>query len=115
MADYSDKKYVKMAGHTVWCGVLLALDVALGIKTGLKRKQRLEFKDYQAAVSKIDDKMNRPLLNSCETLHKVLGYDGNLNYAIVQSGLNEAQYIIDWAGKHYRPEPDREVKPTPIP
>ncbi|MDR2086830.1 MAG: DUF5618 family protein [Dysgonamonadaceae bacterium] len=99
---YNDKKYVKMAGHTAWCGVLLALDAALGIKTGLKRRQRPEFKDYQEAISKIDNKMNRPLLNSYETLHKVLGYDGNLNYNIVQSGLKEAQYMIDWANKHYQ-------------
>jgi len=99
---YSDRKYVKIAGHTAWCGVLIALDGALGVKTGLKRRQRPEFKDYQTAVSKVDNKMNRPLLNSYETLHKVLGYDGNLNYAIVQSGLKEAQYIIDWASKHYQ-------------
>lgn len=97
---YSDRKYVKIAGHTAWCGVLVALDAALGIKLGLKRKQRPEFKDYQAAVSKIDNKMNRLLLNSYETLHKTLGYDGNLNCNIVQSGLKEAQNIIDWAGKH---------------
>jgi len=99
---YSDKKYVKMAGHTAWCGVLMALDAALDIRKGLKPKQRVDFKDYQEAVSKIDNKMNRPLLNSYETLHIVLGYDGNLNYTIVQSGLKEAQYIIDWASKHYQ-------------
>ena len=99
---YSDKKYVKMAGHTAWCGILEALDGALGVKSGLKRKQRLEFKDYQEAVSKIDSKMNRPLLNSYETLHKVLGYDGNLNYTIAQAGLKEAQYIIDWANRRYK-------------
>jgi len=99
---YNDKKYVKLAGHAAWCGVLVALDGVLGVKVGLKRRQRPEFKDYQEAVNKIDNKMNRPLLNSYETLHKVLGYDGNLNYAIVQSGLKEAQYIIDWASKHYQ-------------
>jgi hypothetical protein len=91
-----------MAGHTAWCGVLVALDSVLGIKNKLKRRQRPEFKDYQEAVSKIDNKMNRPLLNSYETLHKVLGYDGNLNYGVVQSGLSEAQYIIEWAEKHYQ-------------
>jgi len=99
---YTDRKYVKIAGHTAWCGVLVALDGVLGIKVGLKRRQRPEFKDYQEAVSKIDNKMNRPLLNSYETLHKVLGYDGNLRYKIVQDGLEEAQYIITWAGKHYQ-------------
>jgi len=99
---YSDKKYVKLAGHSAWCGVLVALDGVLGIKACLKRSQRPEFKDYQEAVSKIDNKMNRPLFNSYETLHKVLGYDGNLNYTIVQTGLKEAQFIIDWASKHYQ-------------
>ena len=99
---YSDRKYVKMAGHTAWCGVLVALDGVLGVKTGLKRRQRPEFKDYQEAIGKIDNKMNRPLLNSYETLHKVLGYDGNLRYEIVQDGLEEAQFIVDWAGKHYQ-------------
>ncbi|GHT63186.1 hypothetical protein AGMMS50239_18610 [Bacteroidia bacterium] len=98
---YSDKKYVRMAGHTAWCGVLTALDAALGIKQKLKRGQRTDFQDYQEAVSKMDKKMNRPLLNTYETLHLTLGYDGNLNYNVVQSGLKEAQHIIDWAGKHY--------------
>ena len=98
---YSDKKYVKLAGHAAWSGVLVALDGTFGVKKGLKRKQRPEFKDYQEVVNKIDNKMNRPLLNSYETLHKVLGYDGNLNYTIVQSGLKEAEYIIDWANKYY--------------
>ena len=101
---YTDRKYVKMAGHTAWCGVLVALDGALGVRTGLKRGQRPEFKDYQEGVSKMDNKMNRPLLNSYETLHKTLGYDGNLKYKIVQAGLEEAQYIIDWAEKQLNSE-----------
>ena len=99
---YSDKKYVKLAGHAAWSGVLVALDGVLGVKKGLGRNQRPEFKDYQEAMSKVDNKMNRPLFNSYETLHKVLGYDGNLNYGVVQSGLKEAQYIIDWANKRYK-------------
>jgi len=98
---YSDRKYVKLAGHTAWCGILVALDGVLGIKSRRSKNQRPDFKYYQEAVSKIDNKMNRPLFNSYETLHKTLGYDGNLNYTIVQSGLKEAQYIIDWANKHY--------------
>lgn len=98
---YNDSKYVKMAGHTAWCGILVALDAALGVRSGLKKNQRPEFKDYQEAISRIDKKMPRILLNSYDTLHKTLGYDGNLNYTIVQSGLKEAQNIIDWAAKNY--------------
>ena len=98
---YTDKKYIKMAGHTAWCGVLVALDAALNVKGGLKKNQRPDIKDYQEDIVKVDKKMSRYLINSYDTLHKTLGYDGNLNYTIVQSGLKEAQGIIDWAGKHY--------------
>ena len=98
---YTDRKYIKMAGHTAWCGVLLALDAALNVKNGMKKGQRPDIKDYQEAVSKKDKKMPRYLMNAYDTLHIVLGYDGNLNYGIVQSGLKEAQSIIEWAGMYY--------------
>ena len=98
---YTDRKYVKMAGHTAWCGILVALDAVLEVKKGLKRGQQVEFNDYQKAIGKMDKKMPRILLNSYDTLHKTLGYDGNLNYTIAQSGLREAQNIIEWAGRHY--------------
>ena len=100
---YTDRKYVKMAGHTAWCGVLLALDAVLEVKKELKRGQQIEFNDYQKAISMVDRKMPRLLTNAYDTLHKTVGYDGNLNYKIVQSGLKEAQNLIDWAGKHYYP------------
>lgn len=71
---YNDGKYVKIAGNTAWNGVLVALDAVLGVRKGLKKKQRPEFKNYQAAIAKKDSKMNRPLLNAYELLHKSLGY-----------------------------------------
>ena len=98
---YTDKKYIKLAGHAVWCGVRVALDGALKVKENLKNGQRADIKDYQEAVAKTDKKMLRALLNSYETLHIVLGYDGNLNYRVVQAGLSEAQKIINWAEKRY--------------
>ena len=98
---YTDRKYVKMAGHTAWCGVLIALDATLKIKEGLKRGQRPDIKDYQEAIGKVDKKMPRILMNSYDTLHKTLGYDGNLSYKIVKFGLDGAQDLVAWAGKHY--------------
>ena len=98
---YTDKKHVKMAGHTAWCGVIVALDAALHIQEKLKKGQRPDIKDYQDAVSKRDKKMPRILMNAYDTLHKTLGYDGNLNYVVVQSGLEEAQELIEWAGTFY--------------
>ena len=95
---YTDRKYVKLAGHAAWCGVLVALDAALQVKAGLKKGQRPDIKDYQEALVKIDKKMSRHFLSSYDTLNKSLGYDGNLNFDVVQIGLKEAQLIITWAG-----------------
>ena len=66
-----------------------------------KKGQRLDIQDYQEAVSKTDRKMNIPFLATYESLHKALGYDGNLNYKIVQAGLEDAEKMINWADKHY--------------
>jgi len=96
---YTDKKYIRMAGHTAWHGVLIALDATLKVKENLKKGQRPDIKDYQSAISKVDKKMLRALMNSYETLHIVLGYDGNRRFPIVQDGLKEAQEIIDWASR----------------
>jgi len=96
---YTDRKYVKLAGHAAWCGVLVALDAALKVKAAMKKGQRPDIKDYQSAIAKVDQKMSRTLMSSYDTLHKAMGYDGHLRYVIVQDGLKEAQWIIDWAGK----------------
>ncbi|MDR0831001.1 MAG: DUF5618 family protein [Prevotellaceae bacterium] len=99
---YNDSKYVKMAGNTAWNGVLVALDAVLDVKKQLKRGQRADFKDYQNAISRKDRKMTRPLLGAYESLHKALGYDGNPNYKIVQTSLDEGTKVITWAAKHYQ-------------
>ena len=102
---YNDKKYVKLAGHAAWCGVLVALDGVLGIRKNLKSRQRPDIKDYQAAIAKKDGKMTRYLQVAYETLHLSLGYDGNTYYKVVQSGLEQAKFMIDWAEKNYRESP----------
>ena len=99
---YQDSKYVRMAGNTAWNGVLIALDGVLGVRKNLKSRQRPDIKDYQAAMSQRDSKMTLPLYAAYETLHLFLGYDGILYYKIVQSGLEQAKFMIDWARKNYR-------------
>ena len=98
---YNDSKYVKMAGNTAWNGVLVALDAVLGIRSGLKKNQRPDFKDYQEAIAKKDNKMTRPLLGAYESLRKTLGYDGNPRYKIVQDSLEQAKMILSWAERNY--------------
>jgi hypothetical protein len=99
---YNDGKYVKMAGNTAWNGVLVALDAVLGVRAGLKKRQRPEFKDYQEAIAQKDRKMTRPLLNAYELLHKSLGYDGVTNYKVVQNSIGIAKDILDWADRQYQ-------------
>jgi len=99
---YNDSKYVKMAGNTAWNGVLVALDSVLNIRSKMKKGQRPEFKDYQEAIAKKDNKMTRPLLGAYESLHKAMGYDGNPVYKVVQSSLEQANIIIYWANQQYQ-------------
>ena len=98
---YNDRKYVRMAGNTAWNGVLIALNAVLKVSIHLKKGQRPEFKDYQEAISKKDKKMTRPLLGAYESLHKAMGYDGNPVYTVVQSSLEQAKIIIEWADRQY--------------
>ena len=106
---YNDSKYVKMAGNTAWNGVLVALDAVLDVRKNLKKGQRLDFKDYQAAIAKKDGKMARPLLGAYDSLHKAMGYDGNPNYKVVQASLDQAKLIIDWADQNYTAKPQVDL------
>ena len=99
---YNDRKYVRMAGNTAWNGVLIALDSVLNVRSNMKKGQRPEFKDYQEAISRRDKKMTRPLLGAYESLHKAMGYDGNPVFKVVQSSLEQAKIIVDWAGNQYK-------------
>ena len=96
---YSDPKYVRMAGNTVWNGVLIALDGVLNVKKAGTRK---DFDDYKNAVYKKDKKMTRPLQSTYNLLHLLLGYDGELDYKTVQRGLEQGRDMINWAAKHYK-------------
>ena len=99
---YNDSKYVRMAGNTAWNGVLIALDAVLDMRKNLRKGQRLDFKDYQTAIAKKDSKMPRTLLNAYGLLHLSLGYDGITDYKTVQSSLDKAKIILEWADKHYQ-------------
>ena len=98
---YSDKKYVRMAGHTAWSGVLVALDAVTDVRKNAKKNARVDIKDYQNAVAKKDKKIPKLLQATYDTLHLSLGYDGNLSFGVARDGLKNGQMMIDWASKHY--------------
>lgn len=94
---YTDKKYVRMAGNTLWNGVLEALDTKFPeIKNGKGRPDINKYKEY---VGKSNPKMTRLVMNAYDTLHLAMGYDGNLKYSLAQEGIKDAIEIIEWASK----------------
>ena len=89
---YQDQKYVKMAGHTAYTGVLMALD---GYFKG-ERKKRKSVEWYQEALAKEDKKILTTFNSAYHTLHLLMGYDGEQNVKIVKASLEEAEKIINW-------------------
>jgi hypothetical protein len=72
------------------------------VRAGMKKGQRIDFKDYQAAIARKDSKMTHPLLNAYQQLHLSLGYDGVTSYKTVLDSPKHRKMIIDWAEKQYR-------------
>lgn len=93
---YSDKKYVRMAGNTAWNGVLEVMDGTFKIRESMKKNQRPDVDDYKNAILKKNQKMYRVFLTAYDTLHKSMGYDGNLSVVIVAEGMSEAKTLIEF-------------------
>lgn len=91
---YTDSKYIKMAGHTLWTGCLVALDYALKIKH--PKGRRVDIKDYQTAASKRSKKLLTMVNSGYNTMHLYMGYDGEKDYSLSQGGIKTANNIIDW-------------------
>ncbi|MCF0043573.1 DUF5618 family protein [Dyadobacter fanqingshengii] len=90
---YQDKKYVKIAGHTAYTGILLALNELLGEKN---RKTPKSVEWYQMELSKIDKSVLSKFTTAYQTLHIDMGYQGSKSAKIASLGLQEAEKIISW-------------------
>lgn len=88
---YKDKKYIKMAGHTAYTGVLVALDSVLPNKKGRK-----SIDWYKLELAKVDKKILNQLDSVYEILHLMMGYDGFGKEAYIKDGFNDASKIIEW-------------------
>lgn len=95
---YTDSKYVKMAGDTLWKGCLIALDAALDIRKG---KGRPSIEKYKEAAGKRDRKLLAAIVAGYETMHLYMGYDGTKNKDVCNSGFVKAKAIIDRCAKLY--------------
>ena len=89
---YTDRKYVKLAGHAAYTGVLVALDGFFGVKT----KKRKDVGWYQEQLALVDKKVLNNFVNAYELLHLYMGYDGTREALVAQAGLKRADEIIQW-------------------
>lgn len=89
---YQDSKYVKIAGHTAYSGILVALDDFLGKKT----KGRKDVDWYKEHLSKLDKKVLNAFLTAYQVLHLDMAYDGAKSAELAATGLKEAEKIINW-------------------
>jgi hypothetical protein len=90
---YQDKKYVKIAGHTAYTGILLALNEFLGEKN-MKTPKSVEW--YQMELSKLDKTLLARFSTAYQLLHIDMGYQGVRSARIASVGLEEAEKIISW-------------------
>ena len=98
---YKDRKYVKMAGHTAYAGVLVALDSILGEK---KKKTRKSLEWYQKELASLDKKILTDFMAVYDILHLSMSYDGILRASVSADGLYLAEKIINWAEQKTKAE-----------
>lgn len=89
---YQDGKYVKMAGHTAYVGLLVALDGLLG----KKGKGRKDVDWYKQNLAKLDKGVLNAFVTAYQLLHLDMAYDGILDAEVAQTGLKRAETIINW-------------------
>lgn len=90
---YGDRKYVRMAGDTLWKGVLYLLDAVFHVRKD--RRTRVHIEDYQEAIAKRDGKLAKLVYTGYDTMHLYMGYDGVQSKSICDTGFRLANEIID--------------------
>ena len=93
---YSDGKYVKMAGNTLWNGCLIALDALFAIS---KRNGRPDIRKYKEEAAKRDKKLLAAIADGYNTMHLSMGYDGNKDRRVCDAGFANANAIIGHCAK----------------
>ncbi len=92
------RKYVAIAGHVAYRGVLIALNELMK-QHGILKKTRKQVDDYRDFIAKIDRKILNYFNAAYNILHLDMGYDGIGDYELAKIGLQKAEEIIDWVEK----------------
>ncbi len=89
---YRNKKYVRIAGDTLWKGCLIALDAVLEVRKG---KGRPNIEKYKEAAGKHDRKLLTNIAIGYDLMHLTMGYDGCKDKKVCDTGLEYANRIIN--------------------
>lgn len=92
MKSYNDSKYIKAAGDYLWKGCLIALDAVLHVRNG---KGRPSIEKYKEAAGKRDRTLLKYINLGYDTMHLVMGYDGNKERKVCDAGFERANDIIN--------------------
>jgi hypothetical protein len=98
---YTDGKYIKMAGNTLWNGCLVALDAVFGIR---KYKGRPSIDKYKEAAAQRDRKLLAAIVKGYDIMHLSMGYDGARDKKVCDAGFENANAIINRCAVLYNPE-----------
>lgn len=99
LKSYTDSKYIKTAGNILWSGCLIALDAVLQVRKG---KGRPSIEKYKEATGKRDRTLLHYINLGYETMHLVMGYDGNREKEVSDAGFKRASLIIDRCALLYK-------------
>ncbi|MCD4793388.1 MAG: DUF5618 family protein [Bacteroidales bacterium] len=92
---YTDPKYVKIAGHTLYSAMLVALDDIMP-KNKKERNTEITYRKFLASKNK---KILNHFNSAYSILHQGMGYDGILKYIVIKSGIEDAKTVINWVLK----------------
>ena len=91
---YTDKKYVKTAGHTTYAGILTVLNMS-GIMPWKRGRKSVD--DYIYVLSGENKKIQVTFNYLYERLNLSVGYDGSLSKDEFLQLRAKANDIIEWA------------------
>ena len=94
LGNYSDEKYVKMAGDTAWKSVLEALEP---LHPPIKKHSRKSVDTYREIFKGRYKKYMNVYNNVYSQLHLSMGYDGVTDTKLKKVAWSNAKTLIDWA------------------
>ncbi len=97
---YNDKKYIRMAGHTAYMAILVALEPLVSPEVRKLNKTHPDVFSYRQALGK-KNKTALNLFNSAyNCLHMAMSYDGDLLTDTKKTGFKLANQLIEWADEN---------------